>query len=237
MPMSSARGRRVVLLLCGVVAVTAAGCADLDFLPSWVPFQGPASDHLDGVVTSQERIERLRKLAVAAAYAKPDEKLRTSEQLAAAIRTEKDPLIRLEIIRTLGHYPGPAADAILKAATSDTDAQVRTTACEAWGRRGDAQAIELLSEMLRGDADVDVRLAAAKALGETRNPAAVAPLGDALCAPDSDPAMQYRAVLSLQQVTGKKELGDNVQRWQLYVRGELPTDSTPTLSEQLRRLF
>jgi len=121
--------------------------------------------------------------------------------LVASIRTEKDPLIRVEILRALGRYPSPAADVILKAALSDADIHVRVAACEAWGKRGDAAAVQLLSDALRGDVDADVRLAAAKALGESKNAAAVPPLGEALA--DSDPAMQYRAVLSLKQVTGR----------------------------------
>ena len=90
-------------------------------------------------------------------------------------------------------------------------------------RHGDAQAVKLLSEALRSDVDADVRLAAAKALGETKNPAAVAALGEALT--DADPAMQYRAVLSLKKVTGK-DLGNDVDRWQQYVKGEQP-EPTP----------
>ena len=160
-------------MLCGLAAMTAGGCADLDFLPSWVPFQGPASDTMPGVVPPRERIEQLKKLSVAAASATPSQRQQVSEQLAASIRTEKDPLVRLEIIRTLGRYSGPAADAILKAALSDSEAHIRAVACEAWGKRNDAQAVALLSEALRSDVDADVRLAATQALGETKNPAAV----------------------------------------------------------------
>ena len=67
-------------------------------------------------MTPAERISELQKLSETAAGHTADEKLKISEQLAASIRTEKDPLIRVEIIRALGQYPGPAADAILKAA-------------------------------------------------------------------------------------------------------------------------
>jgi hypothetical protein len=57
-------------------------------------------------------------------------------------------------------------------------------------------------------------------------------LGEALA--DTDPAMQYRAVLSLKQITGK-DLGDDVHRWQQYVKGELPEE--PSWAERIRRLF
>jgi HEAT repeat protein len=231
--MTGASGQRILLWLCGLAAVTAAGCADLDILPSWAPFQGPASDQLPGVVTPAERIAELRKLSEKAAASNAEEKQRISQQLVASIRTEKDPLIRMEIIRVLGKYPDPAADAILKAALGDADTHVRAAACESWGKRGDAQAVKLLAEALRSDVDADVRLAAAKALGETKGQETVTALGEALG--DADPAMQYRAVLSLQKVTGK-DLGNDVNRWQQYVKGEMPEPS-PSLVERIRHLF
>jgi HEAT repeat protein len=231
--MSGAGGRRLLLVLCGLAAVTAAGCAELDFLPSWVPFQGPASDVLPGVVPPAQRISELQKLSETADGKTADEKLKISGELANSIRTEKDPLIRVEIIRALGRYPGPAADAILKAALGDTEMNVRVAACEAWGHRSDAQAVSLLSESLRSDVKSDVRLAAAKALGETRNPAAVPALGEALA--DTDPAMQYRAVQSLKQASGK-DLGDSVERWQRFVKGEQPP-AAPSLGERILHLF
>ena len=138
-------------------------------MPTWMPFQGPRSDTLAGVVTPSQRIAELKKLAEASASAAPSEKARISQQLSDSIKSEKDPLIRLEIIRTIGKYPSPEADAILKAALSDSDANVRRIACGAWGKRGDAEAVKLLSETLRSDVEADVRLAAAEALGATKN--------------------------------------------------------------------
>jgi HEAT repeat protein len=231
--MTGANGQRILILLCGLAATMASGCADLDILPSWVPFQGPVSDVLPGVKTPAERIAELKKLGEASVSATADEKTRMSQQLAESIKTEKDPLIRMEIIRTLGRYPGPAADAILKAALSDDDMHVRVAACEAWGKRNDTQAVKLLAEALRGDVDADVRLAAAKALGETKNAEAVKPLGEALA--DSDPAMQYRAALSLERATGKS-LNGSVDRWQQYVKGEKP-DPPPSLAERIKHIF
>lgn len=225
--------RRFLLMVLGLASLATAGCADIE-LPYWVPFQGPASDEVPGVVAPRDRITKLKTLAQAAATATPEQRAQVSEQLAGSIRTEKDPLIRLEIIRTLGHYPGPAADGILKAAMSDSESRVRITACEAWGRRRDDQAVTLLAEALRSDVDPDVRLAAATALGETKSQQAVAPLGEALS--DTDPAMQYRAMQSLKQATGQ-DVGDSVERWQQYVKGELPKDASPSLAERFRRLF
>ena len=221
------------MLLCGLVAATAAGCADLDILPTWFPFQGPGSDTLPGVVTPAQRIAELKKLSEASVSATAEEKVRLSQQLADSIRTEKDPLIRVEIIRALGRYPSPAADVILKQALADADTHVRIAACEAWGKRGDAAATKVLSDTLRSDVEADVRLAAAKALGECKNKEAVTALGEALN--DADPAMQYRAMLSLQQITGK-DLGNDLSRWQQYVKGEPPAPN-PSLTERVHSWF
>jgi HEAT repeat protein len=209
--MTGAGGLRFLAVLAVVGAV---GCADLE-LPHWVPFQGPASDQLPGVMTPAERKAKLRALSQGAVAGSPEQRQETSRQLALSIRAEKDPLMRLEIVRALGRYPGPTADAVLKAALSDVDAQVRRAACEAWGRRGDAQAVALLGETLHGDIDADVRLAAAKALGDTKGPQTFAALAEAL--EDTDPAMQYRAVLSLEKSTGQN-LGHNVDRWRQHVK-------------------
>jgi HEAT repeat protein len=225
-----ANGRRTVWLLCGLLAATLAGCADMDFLPAWFPFQGPVSDTIPGLVTPAERKAELQKLSEASVSATAEEKARISQQLAESIRAEKDPSIRIEIIRALGRYPGPAADAILKAALGDADTHVRVVACEAWGTRvGDAQAVRLLSEAARSDVDPDVRLAAVRALGETKNPQTLPALTEALNDP-RDPAMQYCAMLSLKQVTGKN-LGDNIGAWQQYVKS-LQGPSTPSVAER-----
>jgi hypothetical protein len=231
--MIGASGRRILLMLCGLTMAIVSGCADADIFPTWMPFQGEVSDKVPGVVTSNERVAELRTLSEKAASKTAAERQRISQQLVDSIRVEKDPLIRVEILRTLGHYPGAEADAVLKAALADSATHVRVVACEAWGKHSDAQAVKLLSDMLRSDVESDVRLAAARALGETKNAEAVAALGEALS--DADPAMQYRAVLSLQKVTGK-DFGNDVGCWRQYVKGE-QTAPTPSLTERFRRMF
>lgn len=201
-------------------------------LPSWIPFQGTVTDTLPGVVPPRERMIALRNLSAAAAKAPPAQKQQTSAQLAAEIRTETDPLIRAEIIRTLGVYPGVEADAILKAAMTDNDVQVRVAACEAWGKHRDEQAVQILAVAMNSDVSSEVRLTAAKALGKTQNPAAVKPLGEALN--DKDPAMQYMAVLSLKETTGK-DYGNSIERWQQYVKGQNPP--TPSFAERIREWY
>lgn len=232
--MHGADGKRWRWVWAVILAFMASGCAEFGDVPAWMPFQ-QAAEQVPGVEPPAERIAALRKLADSAPQHKAEEKQRISEELAASIRGEEDPMIRMEILRALGRYPSEAADAVLRAASSDPDRDVRALACQLWGERGGPEAISLLSGALTGDLDVDVRLAAARALGEIKDPAAAAALGEVLA--DPDPAMQRRAVLSLRRITGE-DFGNDVGRWQQYVRGEKPGPTeSPSLAERLRRLF
>jgi HEAT repeat protein len=228
-----AHGRRFLSIVGGLSALLfLAGC---EALPAWVPFQGPISDSMPGVVTPVQKMTQLKKLRLEAAEATPEFKRQVVEYLTANIRNEPDALIRSEIIRTLGEYPLPTAKPVLKAALNDKDLDVRIAACEAWGKLGDADSAELLAGVLKEDADQDVRLAAARGLGQTKDQRAIAALGDVLT--ETDPAMQRRAVLSLENITGK-DLGNNVDRWQKYVKEENPQPAKPvSLAEKIKKLF
>ena len=186
--------------------------------PSWLPFSNPP-EHLAGVPAPSERIANLRKLAEAAPKTEPAPRELVAQDLARELQKEDDPILRAEILRALAAYGGPAADAMLRAALNDPDASVRDVVCTAWGKKGDAAAAKLLSGVLNGDIDKDVRMAAARALGHCHEPAAIAALGTAL--EDPDPAMQHLAVTSLQQITGQN-LGNEVDRWRQYVKSVSP---------------
>ncbi len=94
--MNGASRRQFLGMLCGLAVLGSAGCADMD-LPSWVPFQSPASDKLpedlrkNGLVVPRERIEDLRKKADIAAGLTPEERKQISMQLVDSIRTERRP--------------------------------------------------------------------------------------------------------------------------------------------------
>jgi hypothetical protein len=227
------QGRRFQTIVGGLaVMLLLSGC---EIMPAWVPFQGQTTDTMPGTVTPAEKMTQLKKLRLDAPESSPEFKRQVVDYLSLSIRTETDPLIRSEIIQTLGEYPLPTAEPVLKAALQDTDADVRINACEAWGKRPSAEAAELLAGILKNDTDQDVRLAAARALGQTKDQRAIAALGDVLT--ESDPAMQRRAVLSLQTITGK-DLGNNVDRWQKYVKEENPEPAKPeSIAEKFKKLF
>jgi HEAT repeat protein len=208
------------------------GC---EILPAWVPFQGQTTDTIPGLVTPAEKMTQLKKLRLDAPESSPDMKRQVVDYLTKSIRTEPDASLRCEIIKTLGEYPIPSAEPVLKAALQDPDADVRIAACGAFGKCPNAEAAELLVGMLKNDSEQDVRLAAARGLGQTKDQRAITALGDVLA--DSDPAMQHRAVLSLQTITGK-DLGNNVDRWQKYVKEENPKPAEPvSIADKIRMTF
>jgi HEAT repeat protein len=231
--MNIAQGRRFQSIVTGLaVLLLLAGC---ESLPSWVPFQGQTTDTIPGLVTPAQKMTQLKKLRLDAPESDPEFKRQVVDYLTKCIATEPDPLIRSEIIKTLGEYPIPTAVPVLKAALQDPDADVRIAACDAWGKRPNADAAELLVGILKNDTEQDVRLAAVRGLGQTRDQRAIAALGDMLA--ESDPAMQRRAVLSLQTITGQ-DLGNNVDRWQKYVKEGNPQPAQPvSIAEKIKKMF
>jgi HEAT repeat protein len=217
-----------ILLLVGLCLGT-SGCK-----AAW-PWGGKVSDSVPGITPPRERIAELRKMGKQAASASPEQREQIAAQVAAAYPREPDPLVRLEMVRTLGACPGPTAEATLREAAKDKDADVRVAVCRALGKQPGTTASEVLRERLASDSDIDVRLAAAEALGSIRDPSSVAALGTAL--EDRDPAMQYQAVKSLRRVA-PVDLGNDVDRWRQYVKdGSIAPAKPFSLAEAIRNLF
>ncbi|MBN2024560.1 MAG: HEAT repeat domain-containing protein [Pirellulales bacterium] len=174
------------------------------------------------MVPPHERMAHLKELAKNAAGAGV-KRQGIAQQLAEEFRAEDDPLLRAQLVRTLAAYPCRESADALRAALEDPVSDVRIAACKAWGERakqGDPEAATLLGQRIASDADTEVRLAATRALGQTRDPAALAGLGIAL--DDQDPALQRRAVLALRETSGNTELGYDVGKWRQYVQARAP---------------
>ncbi len=207
-----------------------AGCTSF---PS-VPWLWEEPDVVPGVVPPGERVAELRKLREEAGSASAAQREQVAARLAGQITEETDAALRAEIVRTLAGYPTDQGKRVLRNAMDDVDRQVRMAACEAWGQIPDPEAVRLLGEALQNDSDIDVRLAAAKALGRTSDPGAAAALAPALA--DTDPAMQYRATLSLRQVTGKNF--STIAAWRQYLHQSYTPESRPSaVAERPRAAF
>ena len=213
-----------------LLALPVAGCATQN-RPQWLAWGKPKEEPAPHIQTPGERLEELRELASDVHKLPAADAERISNNLAQAIPKEQDPLLRAQILRTLAIFPTETAGRVLAAGIADSEADVRVAACEAWGQRGGPEAVQRLSETLGADTDIDVRLAAARSLGSCPDQKTVAALGLAL--EDRDPALQRRAVQSLEKVTGR-HYGNDVVAWREYVQGR---DPMPQSDSMVSRIF
>jgi HEAT repeat protein len=184
------------------------------------------------IKTPDDRALELVELGKTAHKKSPEEQNRISAELAAEIRNEKDPAMRRHILRALAGYRTPLSFAILTAGLQDSDLEVRRVACESLAQHGGPQAVSELTRAATSDTDIDVRVAAIRALGATNDKAAVPPLVDALV--DRDPAIQFRAHESLRAVSGR-DFGDDVQAWREYAKTGNSNAAEVSFAERLKR--
>lgn len=216
-----------------ILALALAGCAKDDIpdpfeiLPAWGPF---AEKNTSGIKTPAERMEELREQAKQGKNRPANEREQLAAQLGQALPNETDPLVRSEMVRTLGAHACPMAAQALRQATQDTSTDVRIACCEAWGTYGGVEAVSVLSGVVSGDEDPDVRLAAVRALGETGESGAVQALQPAL--EDDDPAMQLMAANSMRAVSGRN-FGNDINAWREYAAGREPAIEERSFTAQL----
>ncbi len=229
---------QLILAFCGCL-LGAGGCSTT-WAPRWA-FWDTGEWRDPNIEAPIQRIQRYQKLAKAAADKTPEEQQQVSEQLAREIAAELDPLVRAQIVHTLAAYPTKISNNVLLAALKDVNEEgkptreVRIASCDAWGARGGPEAANALRAVLRDqENDIDVRLAAVRALGQVRDPSAVPALAVAL--EDTDPAMRYRTMESLQKVTGRN-YGFDVTLWRQFTEGKEVPEKEESLVEEIRRIL
>ncbi len=216
-----------------MLAWSAAGCsiAPYSVWPYW-PFEPPERTTL---ATPAKRISRLESIAENASRASLEERQRMAGELLNQIRTEQDAAVRTQIVRTMATLDCPAVQPALREGLRDPAVTVRVACCDALGHQAGPDAVEPLSRALSYETEIDVKLAAARALSRCRDPRAVGALGAAL--ESSDPALQYRAMQSLKTLTGE-DFGNDASAWRQYVQtGPTLAQPPPSLADRARRLF
>jgi hypothetical protein len=218
------------------VWLVVAGCADgpipeLKHLNPWVRKQW-AEDEAQ-VVTFHRKVADLADLRRKAASMPAAEQEATSAHLAARLQEERSPVLRAELVRTLAEFPTPAAYAAVLASLQDASPHVRAAACRGLARHPSQGGFEALAKTLTSDSDLDVRIAAATALGSFRGFEAARALRAAL--DDRDPALQLAAVSSLERLEGHPEYRRNVAVWREHLdNGHAAPPPPPSLAERLR---
>jgi HEAT repeat protein len=182
--------------------------------------------------TPSMRADALEQFAMRSTGVDSPEQRQITDQLARQMQIEPDPLVRRVVVKAIAEFRTPMAQQVLEAGLADENSMVRVACCQGLGRRGDANSVACLSNSLRTDEDIDVRLAAADALGKTNSPEAVQALIVAL--DDRDPALQYAGVQSMKLLTGQ-DYGPDVQTWrQVAAGGSPPPQPAPSLAERLK---
>ena len=160
---------------------------------------------------------RKRQLSEAVARvegAPVEEQQKVAEMIAEVVHRDPVLLLRLHGVNLLAKLNCPSSIQTLVDASNDHNADIRTAAIKSWQSMPAERAIPQLQNIIGSDTNVDVRLAATRALGNFSGQQAVSAISLAL--DDPDPALQLRAAESLQKITGE-QLGRDIGAWQQYV--------------------
>lgn len=229
--------RRSFGVVAFVAACALAGCA----APGWWKKPTMPWDKSDATAkaaekygpTANQRIESLTARAKEAKKEGQSAHIAFTDELARTMLAEHDPRVRCDILAIAAEFDTPSALAICRGALEDPTDRVRLAACDAWGKRGGAEAVKLLSYRYETDTEIDVRLRAVRCLGDVKDSSAIPALAKAL--EDGDPAVQYRAVAALKRVTGR-DLGDDVNKWRAWV-ADPESEPEWSIAETFRKVF
>jgi hypothetical protein len=228
----------IVCLAALAGSITISGCADgpipeLRSLNPWLTKDWKEDEKY--TATYHRKVADLADLRGKASSLPPAEQQRYSADLAVELQREKAVPMRVALVKTLSTFPTPQARAAIQLAATDQDSYVRREVCVALAKTPDAEALQTIGDVLAKDADADVRVAAAKALGTFKDPQAAQALAVAI--DDNNPALQQASMDSLRAVTGK-DYGYSASAWREYMQGGSPTPPpAPSLAQQFRENY
>ena len=226
-------GRRFacsVLLLAWTALCS--GCAELNWLNPISRKQWAEDEKI--LPSYFTHLQRIRALESQAARMDPMEQQRVAGELTRLIREDANIVLRVAAVHSISAFPPELCLQAIQFAAADSNSELRVAACEALGKLGSPDAVDLLAALVESDQDLDVRLAATRELGAFSENRSLYALGVALN--DPNPALQYRAVQSLKRASGRN-YGDDIAMWRSWTRGENPIEPSPSLAEQFKRWF
>lgn len=204
----------ILLVLIG----SSVGCAEgplwrLGQFSPWAREKWEAEEQIADTLFERKRqmneaVERVKNLPAG----QQDE---VARRLHEIVLRDQVLLLRLHAVRLLADLDSQIAVQALRDAAVDPNPEVRIAAVRSWTRMPSDQAIAQLQEIIGSDTNVDVRLAATRALGEFSGAQAVRAL--AMSLKDPDPAIQVRAMDSMARCTGES-FGRDVRAWAEYAR-------------------
>ncbi|MGI9495106.1 MAG: HEAT repeat domain-containing protein [Mariniblastus sp.] len=149
--------------------------------------------------------------------------------LAEIVRRDSILLHRIYAVKLLGQLDCPASLKALQEATEDSNSEIRIAAIGSLEQLPADNSLPRLQEILMDDTNTDVRLAAARAIGEFSGEQAITAVAVAL--DDQDPALQRRVMQSLEKISGEP-LGIDLVAWEKYVKATTSDSISPTLKSR-----
>lgn len=203
-------------LIAVCVVVTGVGCGSAGRRTALsLPWQGASAAVLaERLESPNPDVRREAALALGRSRLREEEKEKVRELLGALLRRDPEALVRSAAAASLGRLDGEAGVALLSEGLKDPEAMVRADVCRGLGATGAESAVEPLVGALKRDADVDVRCAAARALGNFRGAKARRALLEALEA--DRPAVRTAAWQALRRATGAKRLPPERAAWEKW---------------------
>ena len=236
------RKQETELLRLSLVVVTVAivtqltGCADGPlwktgkYVP-WARNQWAAEEQIADTLFSRKR--EMSEAVASVQGAPVEDQQRVAQSISEVVLRDPVLLLRLHGVDLLGKLNCPQAIQTLRDASNDNSPDIRIAAIKSWQRMSPDVAIPQLQNIIGSDTNIDVRLAATRALGNFNGQQAVSAASLALN--DNDPALQLRAAESLQRITGES-IGRDISKWQQYVGNVQPApfvSQTPAVSQAL----
>lgn len=235
---------RLIMVVVAIATITQlTGCADGPlwkagkYVP-WARNQWAAEEQIADTLFSRKR--KMSEAVASVQGAPVEDQQRVAQTISEVVLRDPVLLLRLHGVDLLGKLNCPLAIETLRNASNDNNADIRIAAIKSWQRMSPEVAIPQFQNIIGTDTNIDVRLAATRALGNFNGQQAVSAVSLAL--DDNDPALQLRAAESLQRITGES-LGRDISQWQQYVNnvkpvpyqaiGETPDFQPPTGSQAL----
>lgn len=171
--------------------------------------------------TPRKRMQAIRQIAQRSTGEDTPEQQQIVRELISVLASENDPLIRQAALETVAQFNTTLSSQALLAGLSDQDTHVRQATCGILGKRQAPGSAAALSQLAKSDESLDVRLAAAQALGRVgATEQQLLPLLE-----DPDPAMQLVGVEAMRRKTGR-DLGGDVAAYVALAKGEAPPEGS-----------
>lgn len=220
-------GRMFAIAMMACSAAASTGCTDgplfqLKKISPWHQREWRKDRELGP--TFSQRLEQLGLLESQLASMPEADRQKWALMLEKIVTSDTSPEMRARSAGVLAIIDSEATKRGLNAASTDSVEKVRLAVCQAWAKRSDDHARDMLLSLAKTDESDDVRQAALASLSKFDTQDVRAMLVESL--DHKNPAIQQQAVVSLRTITGR-DYGGDFDAWKRYIEGEDVSEQEP----------